>query len=161
MPIEPSCACAPHWAKSRGYLGGRFDNFNFFFSGEGRGSPRRQERRGGGLVLIENPKERGSRRRGKGGEGRPGGCLRGIFLFLGGGLILVFSGPKFPPSYSSKRKGIQEPRKGGFSKRGFLQCPVPRRRREKSTPNILVPAVHLALGEPRPREAYLFAKTPF
>ena len=28
----------------------------------------------------------------------------------------------------------------------------------KSTPNILVPAVHLALGAPQPREAYLFAK---
>ena len=68
-------------------LGGRFGFF--LCSGEGRGSPRRQEGVGVGF-LFKVPRERGSPRRG--GKGA-GGCLRGIWVHFCGG-------PTFPPRQS-------------------------------------------------------------
>ena len=63
-------------------LGGRFGYFLFLFcSGRGKGSPRPAG--GGGRFFIENPR-RGGSRRGRGAAG-PGGCLRRIGDFGGGG----------------------------------------------------------------------------
>ena len=55
--------------------------------------------------------------------------------------------------------GIQEPRKGGFSKGGF--CAVQRHSQgNKKYPRIFDPAVRLALRAPQPRKAYLLQKPP-
>ena len=44
---------------------------------------------------------------------------------------------------------------------GFLLSRASRPRKQKKTTIILGSAVHLALRAPQPREAYIFAKTPF
>ena len=67
-------------------LGGRFEYFLFFSArGRGRGSLRRQEGAGVGL-LLKIPGGRVLPREGGWGEG-PGGCLRG---FGGGGDLNIF-----------------------------------------------------------------------
>ena len=73
-----------------------------------------------------------------------------------------------PPFYVSPfadmlrvEKGIfQEPRKGGFSQRGFLQNPVSPPRKQK-LPEDIGPGTTLALRAPYPREAYSPVKNPF
>ena len=56
------------------------DIFYFFCSGEGEGSPRHREG-GGDWFFIKNPRRGGFSRKGKG----PGGCLRQVGEFFGGG----------------------------------------------------------------------------
>ena len=71
-----------------------FRIFLFFFgSGRGGGVSEAAGRGGVGRFFIECPT------RGGGGEG-PGGCLRRIGDFFGGGAKYFFSGPKCPPRLS-------------------------------------------------------------
>ena len=66
---------------------------------------------------------------------------------------------EFPdPLGSGAPKKHQEPRKGGFSKRGF--CRVERHAQgNKKCPKGFGPAVNWTHRSPQPREAYVFAKT--
>ena len=77
-------------AESHPNLGGRFGYFFFSARGRGKGSPRRREGGGDGF-LWKIP---------GGGGGLPrrweGVC--GEFFWGAGGLNILFSGPKFPPS---------------------------------------------------------------
>ena len=75
-------------------LGGRFGYFYFSAWGRGRGSPRRREGVGGIGFLLKIP---GGGVSSTGGAEGPGGCLRRIGEFLGGGAKYFFSGPKCPP----------------------------------------------------------------
>ena len=70
------------------FLGGRFGYFLFFSArGGGRGSPRRREGVGG-RFLLKIPGAGGVS--GGGGPEGPGGCLRRIGDFGGGGDLNIF-----------------------------------------------------------------------
>ena len=56
--------------------------------------------RGGGVDFFENP--------GGGGAEGPGGCLRRIGEFGGGGVNIFCSAPKCPPSQGKLRKAYAE-----------------------------------------------------
>ena len=93
-----------------------FRIFLFFSArGGGRGSPRPRGG-GGGLVFVENPiKGLWAPSPGGGGAEGPGGCLRRIGDFLGGGGgKYFFSGPKCPPSsfFREKQKGVENSGEG-------------------------------------------------
>ena len=72
------------------------DIFYFFLLGEGEGRVRGARGRGES-VIIENPRRGGGGFPGWGGAEGPGGCLRRIREFLGGGGLIFIFGPKRPP----------------------------------------------------------------
>ena len=76
-------------------LGGRFDIFNFVFSGSWKGEPEAPGGGGGDRFFIENPRRGVSRRERGRGAGRVSAANWGLG---GGGAKSCFSGPKFPPS---------------------------------------------------------------
>ena len=89
-------------------LGGRFGYFLFLLLGEGEGGSPRCQRRGGGSVLIENPRRRGGLQDWEG----PAGCLRRIGEFFwggGGGPNIFFWGRNVHPEtlhFGPPKKGL-------------------------------------------------------
>ena len=75
--------------KSKNTWFGGFGSFFSFCSGRGRGE---SEAPGGDRFFIEKPRRGGGR---PGGAERPGGCLRRIGEFLGGGLNIFFENQKW------------------------------------------------------------------
>ena len=71
------------------------DIFYFFCSGEGKGSPRCQERGGVGFFFLKSQEGGFSQDREGGGAGRGWEGVCGEIFFFGGGAKYFFSGPKF------------------------------------------------------------------
>ena len=80
------------------------DIFNFFLLGEGEGGVRGAGR-GGGLIFSENPRREGVYGGGGlAGRERPGGCLRQIGGFWGGGGQIFFFGAEMSTKNQSEAK---------------------------------------------------------
>ena len=80
------------------------DIFNFFLLREGEGGVR-GVRKGGGRFLLKIPGGGGGVFRRGGAEG-PGGCLRRIGIFLGGGPKYFFFGPETSTKFQGRKNSI-------------------------------------------------------